>query len=68
MLFQFYILPGFRSNLNKCEIASIGLLKDGKVSLWELKNLDLTKESIKILVVHISYDKKLQNDTILHYS
>ena len=27
-----------------------------------LKNLDLTKESIKILAVHISYNKKLQDD------
>ena len=33
-----------------------------KVALCELKSFDLTKESIKILGVHISYNKKLQDD------
>ena len=39
--------------LSKCEIAGIGLLKDEKVAPCELKSLDLTKESIKILGVYI---------------
>ena len=46
-------------NFRKCEIAGIGLLKDAKVALYGLKSLDLTKESIKILGVHISSNKKL---------
>ena len=49
-------------NFSKCEIAEIGFLKDAKVALCGLKNLDLTKESIKILGVHISYNKKFQHD------
>ena len=32
------------------------------MALCELKSFDLTKESIKILGVHISYNKKLQDD------
>ena len=51
-----------RPSFSKCEIAGIGSLKDAKVALCGLKSLDLTKESIKILGVHISYNKKLQDD------
>ena len=32
------------------------------MALCELKSLDFTKESIKILGVHIFYNKKLQDD------
>ena len=62
VLNQFYMVSGLRPNINKCEIAGIGSLKDAKVALCGLKSLDLTKESIKILGVHISYNKKLQDD------
>ena len=62
MLNQFYMVSGLRPNFSKCEIAGIGLLKDAKVAQGGLKGLDLIKESIKILGVHISYNKKLQND------
>ena len=62
MLDQFYMISDLRPNLSKCEIAGIGSLKDAKVALCELKSLDLTKESIKILVVHISYNKKIPDD------
>ena len=37
------------------------LLKGAMVALFGLKSLDLTKESIKNLGVHISYNKKLQH-------
>ena len=37
-----------------CAIADLGILKDVKVALCGLKNIDLTKECIKILGVHIS--------------
>ena len=62
MLNQFYMVSGLRPNFSKSEIAGIGSLKDAKVALCGLKSLDLTKESIKILGVHISYNKKLQDD------
>ena len=62
MLNQFYIVSGLRPNFSKCEIAGIGSLKDAKVALFGLKSLDLTKESIKILGVYISFSKKLQDN------
>ena len=53
---------GLRPNFSKCERAGFDSLKDTKVALCGLKGLDLTKESIKILGVYISYNKKLQDD------
>ena len=55
MLNQFYKVSGLKPDLSKFEIVRIGSLKDGKVALCGLKSLDLTKESIKILAVHIQY-------------
>ena len=54
------MVSGLRPNFSKCEIAGIGLLKDAKVTLRGLESLDLTKESIRILGVHISYNKNFQ--------
>ena len=59
---QFYIFSDLRPNLGKCEIAGIGVLKDANVALCGLKSVNLTKESIKILGVHLSYNEKLQNE------
>ena len=56
------LILGLRPDLSKCEIAGISSLKDAKLALCGLKSLDLTKESIKILGVHISYNKKLQDN------
>ena len=62
ILDEFYMVSGLCPNLSKCEIAAINSLKDAKVALCGLKSLDLTKESVEILGVHISYNKKLQDD------
>ena len=62
MLNQLHMVSGLRSNFSKCEIDGIGSLKDAKVAFCGLKSSYLTKESIKILVVHISYNKKLYDD------
>ena len=59
---QSYTFSGLRPNLSKCEIAGIGVLKDANVALCGLKSVNLTKESIKILCVHLSYNEKLQNE------
>ena len=59
---QFYTFSGLRPNLSKCEIAGIGVLKDANVALCGLKSVNLTKKSIKILGVHLSYNEKLQNE------
>ena len=53
---------GLYPNLTKCEIAGIGVLKGANVALCGMKTLNLVNESIKILGIHISYNKSLQND------
>ena len=60
MLIQFYMGLELRTNFNKCEIPGISLLKGAKVALCGLKGLYLTKESIKILGEHISYNKSFR--------
>ena len=58
----FSSFSGLRPNFTKCEIAGIGILKSVNVALCGMKCLDLIKECIKILGVHISYNRKLQDD------
>ena len=48
--------------LTKCEITSIGTLKGVNVALCDMKCLNLTKETVKILGVHFSYNKKLEHE------
>ena len=59
---SFLKFPALRSNLENCEITGIGVLKNVNVALCGMKNVHLTKESIRILEVHISYNKKIQDD------
>ena len=66
MLNRFYMVLGLSPNFSKCEIAGISLLKYAKVALCGLKSLDLTKESLQIIGVHICYNTKLQDDTNLY--
>ena len=49
---------GMCPNTSKCEIAVIDTLKNVIMTLCGIKNVDLTKETIKILGVYISYNKK----------
>ena len=53
---------GLHLNLDKCETAGVGSLKNVNVAFGGMKSINLTKESVKILWVHISYNKKIQDD------
>ena len=48
--------------LDKCKVAGIGVLKNVNVRLAGIKIANLTRESIKILGVHVSYEEKVQDD------
>ena len=48
---------GLKLNQSKCEIAGIGVLRGANVALCGLKCIDLTKDAIKILGIHYSYNK-----------
>ena len=58
----FSLLDSFStfSRLNVSEIAGIGVLKSVNFAFCGMKNISLIKKTIKILDVHISYNKNLQ--------
>ena len=53
---------GLKSKLSKCEVAGIGSLKGVKVAVCEMNSIDLSKDTIKILGIHFSYNNQVQNE------
>ena len=58
----FSIYSGLKPNKSKCEIVGIGVLKGDAVELSGMECIDLTKISVKILGIHFSYNKKIENE------
>ena len=59
---NFSKLSQLRPDLSKFESAGKGVLTNVNIVLCDMKNVDLTKEAIKVLDLHISSNKKLQAD------
>ena len=57
----FSIYSGLKPNKSKCEIAGIGILKEVAMKLCEMECIDLIRNSVKILGIHFSYNKKIEN-------
>ena len=57
--FSFY--SGSKPNRKKCEVAGIGVLKRVNLELCGMECVDLTKSCLKIMGIHFSYNKILQN-------
>ena len=55
------LLAGLKLNKVKCETAGIGVLKEVSLALCDMDCIDITKKTIKILGIHFSYNKKLEN-------
>ena len=53
---------GLKPNKTKCEIAGIGVLNGVQVALCGMKCVNLNNETVKILGVHFSYNKNLEQD------
>ena len=51
-----------KPNKTKCEIARIGVLNGVQVALCDMKWVNLNNETVKILGVHFSYNKNLEQD------
>ena len=51
-------ISGLKPNKTKCEIAGIGV----HVALCGMKCFNLNNETVKILGVHFSYNKNLEQD------
>ena len=59
---HFSQFSGLKPNKLKCEIAGIGVLKGVKVALCGMRCVNLHEDTIKILGIHYSYNKQLEND------
>ena len=55
-------ISGLKPNKTKCEIVRIGLLNRVQVALYGMKCVNLNNETVKILGVHFSYNKNLEQD------
>ena len=49
-----------KPNISKCEIAGVGILKGVKMALCGMVCIDLTKDTVKILGIHYSYNTQTQ--------
>ena len=58
----FSIYSGLKPNKSKCEIAGIGVLKGVSMELCGMECIDLTKNSVKILGIHFSDNRKIENE------
>ena len=59
---HFSIISGLKPNKSKCEIAGIGVLKGVQMALCSMACVNLKNKTIKILGIHFSYNKSLEND------
>ena len=48
--------------MSKCEIAGIRSLKGVEIAVCGMKNIDLTKDAVKIIGISFSYNKAIQNE------
>ena len=53
---------GLKANKTKCEIAGIRVLNRVQVAPYSMKCVNLNNETVKILGVHFSYNKNLEQD------
>ena len=56
----FSIYSGLKPNKSKCEIAGTGVLKGVSMELCGMEYIDLTKNSVKFLGIHFSYNKQIK--------
>ena len=58
----FPICSGLKPNKSKWEITGIGVLKGVSMELCGMECTDLKKNKVKILSIHFSYNKKIENE------
>ena len=58
----FSSFSGLKPNKSKCEVAGNGALKGVNIALCGMKCIDLRLNTVKILGIHFSYHKKIEND------
>ena len=51
-----------KTNVRKCEIASLGIVKGAQEAACGLQNIDLTNDKIKIPKINFSCNRKIQTE------
>ena len=59
---EFSSFSDLSPNMSKCEIAGIESLKGVEIAVCGMKNIDLTKDAVKIIGISFSYNKAIQNE------
>ena len=59
---KFSLVSRLNPNTTKCEIASIGTLKEVNVALYGMKCLNLRKETVKVLSEIFCYNKTQEHE------
>ena len=58
---EFSSFSDLSPNMSKSEIVGIGSLKGVETAVCSMKNIDLTKDAVKITGISFSYNKAIQN-------
>ena len=58
----FSIYSGSKPNKSKCKTASIDILKGMSMGLCGMECIILSKNSVKVLWIYFSYNKKIENE------
>ena len=62
-IFEYFtIFSGLKPNKSKSEVAGIGVLKGVQMALCGMECVNLKNNTIKILGIHFSYNRSLEND------
>lgn len=59
---EFTYFSDLSPNMSKCEIAGNVSLKGVKAAVCCMKNIDLTKDAVKIIGISFSFNKAIQNE------
>ena len=59
---EFSSFSDLSPNMSKCEIAGIGSLKGVETVVCGMKNIDLTKDAVKIIGISFSYNEAIQHE------
>ena len=59
MFDKFSLFSGLKTNNARCEVAGIGVRKGVKMALYGMECINLTEDVITVLLIYISYNKKL---------
>ena len=57
----FSSFSGLKLNKSKCEVTGSGAVKEPKQALCGMKCIDLRLNTIKVLGIHFSFNKKIEN-------